>query len=84
MTKRQTLVSTPGKVLVTGGYLVLEEKPGLVISLNSRFCIQVSESDCLDQNVEISSPQFENGLWIITAAGLLMYILNTDPKLRLA
>jgi phosphomevalonate kinase len=72
MTKRQTLVSTPGKVLVTGGYLVLEEKPGLVLSLDSRFCIQVSDADSLDHNVYISSPQFENGSWIISATGILM------------
>lgn len=74
MTKQQTIVSTPGKVLLTGGYLVLEKKPGLVISLDSRFHIEVCNSDSPDQNIQIDSPQFTNGSWILSEYGQLMYL----------
>jgi phosphomevalonate kinase len=44
MTNRQTIVSAPGKVLLTGGYLVLEGKAGLVLSLDSRFNITLTDA----------------------------------------
>lgn len=80
MTKQQTIVSTPGKVLLTGGYLVLEKKPGLVLSLDSRFQVEVCNSDKPDLNVQILSPQFSNGSWILCENGQLMYFLNFNTK----
>jgi phosphomevalonate kinase len=73
MTKRSTIVSTPGKVLLTGGYLVLEGKPGLVLSLDSRFTIEVSDADTTDHRIDIYSPQFSNGRWSLSESGQLLY-----------
>jgi phosphomevalonate kinase len=42
-----TAVSAPGKVLVTGGYLVLERpNAGLVLALSARFHVQVGFVSC--------------------------------------
>ena len=83
MTNQQTIVSTPGKVLITGGYLVLENKPGLVLSLDSTFQIQINDSDNDDRNIRIKSPQFENGYWIIDGNGQLMYFIIIKHKIRI-
>ncbi|MCO5565910.1 hypothetical protein L7F22_019585 [Adiantum nelumboides] len=69
-----TVVSAPGKVLIAGGYLVLEPAyPGLVISTTSRFYTvitkkkakQPSSSTTLSSQLRISvqSPQFIGAKW---------------------
>lgn len=66
-------VSCPGKVLATGGYLVLSpEHVGLVLAVNARF--QVTVQGVFEGHVEateeilpkitVSSPQFTDGLWV--------------------
>ncbi|PWA01866.1 hypothetical protein BB558_002005 [Smittium angustum] len=64
----RTTVAAPGKVLVVGGYLVLDKKyNGLVIAVNS--CVYTSvktkKLDSLTNSfkVLVNSPQFTNGKW---------------------
>lgn len=62
------MVSAPGKVLLAGGYLVLEQAyPGLVIATASRFYTVVQEHDSDAANdairVTVKSPQFKNATW---------------------
>jgi phosphomevalonate kinase len=59
MTLTTTTVSCPGKVLLTGGYLVLFDYPGLVLSLSSRFYCQVQDSTL----IQITSPQFSDPVY---------------------
>jgi phosphomevalonate kinase len=71
MANRETHISAPGKVLLTGGYLVLDQRfQGLVIAIDSRFHVVVKEVPCATavidrQNIQISvrSPQFIDGEW---------------------
>ena len=67
-----TVVSSPGKVLLAGGYLVLDPKySGIVVSTSSRFYTVVEdgvrdgarESDSPIQ-IRMRSPQFVNATWI--------------------
>ncbi|KAF2857337.1 Phosphomevalonate kinase [Piedraia hortae CBS 480.64] len=61
-----TAVSAPGKVLLTGGYLVLSRShTGLVLSLDARIHILIQPS--LDTtNTIITSPQFPHAKWTYT------------------
>ena len=57
------VVSAPGKVLIAGGYLVLDPKyTGIVVSTSSRFytIIRSSGSPSL---IQVRSPQFINAEW---------------------
>ncbi len=59
----ETVVSASGKVLVAGGYLVLDPKySGLVVSTSSRFytCIRRGSAS---QQIVVKSPQFEDATW---------------------
>jgi phosphomevalonate kinase len=62
-----SIVSAPGKVLLTGGYLILDQNySGLVIAVDSRFYVKVeSSSNDADSLVHfiVKSPQFTNGNW---------------------
>lgn len=67
MADASVCTSAPGKVLVVGGYLVLQEgTPGLVVSATSRFYAVLSRVAAADASgldngavpVSISSPQF--------------------------
>lgn len=63
---RRTTVSAPGKVLLAGGYLVLDPAHrGLVVSTSSRFFTSVlTPSDCLPANtIAVRSPQFVDAVW---------------------
>lgn len=67
------VVSAPGKVLIAGGYLVLEPAyPGLVISTTARFYTVVrrrsSTSRTARPTVRIHSPQFVGALWEYTVS----------------
>ena len=84
MTNKKTIVSTPGKVLVTGGYLVLERKAGLVLSLDSRFHVTITDAQDSDHQFRISSPQFTNGQWILDESGELMYFVISQFKFRIS
>jgi phosphomevalonate kinase len=69
------VVSSPGKVLVAGGYLVLDPAyTGTVISTSSRFYTVVQTDASLDPNtLRVRSPQFKNATW--------SYIVKTDAEL---
>lgn len=55
-----TRVSAPGKVLLAGGYLVLERpNVGLVVAANKRFYTTVTEDTSLEEGrIVVESPQF--------------------------
>ena len=78
---RSTTVSCPGKVLIAGGYLVLEpENGGLVVATASRFYTVVRDapesapaansappSSSKDIRIKVNSPQFVEATWIYAA-----------------
>jgi phosphomevalonate kinase len=58
-----TVVSAPGKVLIAGGYLVLDPLySGTVVSTSSRFYSAITTSKIPNQII-VSSPQFVNAEW---------------------
>lgn len=60
------IVSAPGKVLITGGYLILEPTySGLVIATDSRFytIVRAIGNENNGSVVRVKSPQFLDGLW---------------------
>ncbi|KAJ3166941.1 phosphomevalonate kinase [Geranomyces variabilis] len=64
----RTIVSAPGKVLLTGGYLVLDrEYQGLVVGADSRFYTVVvpANGDASSDVpiISVKSPQFLDGSW---------------------
>lgn len=61
-----TVVSAPGKVLIAGGYLVLDQKfTGLVISASSRFYAVIQDCQQPGQvgQIIVRSPQFVGAEW---------------------
>jgi phosphomevalonate kinase len=60
-----TVISSPGKVLIAGGYLVLDPKyPGTVVSTSSRFYTVVRAGGPNDTNrIRVRSPQFLDATW---------------------
>ncbi|ORY80883.1 ribosomal protein S5 domain 2-type protein [Protomyces lactucae-debilis] len=63
--------SAPGKVLLAGGYLVLDPvQQGLVLSLSARIYVTVTAtqdpkaSELDDRTIVVTSPQFERAIWI--------------------
>ena len=68
-----TVVSCPGKVLLAGGFLVLDPAhQGLVISTASRFYTVVTTSPHEDDSplrfrISVRSPQFSDGSWVYRA-----------------
>lgn len=64
-----TVVSCPGKVLVAGGYLVLDRQhQGFVSATPSRFYTVVQDAGQPSEGVErfsiaVGSPQFDDGRW---------------------
>ncbi|CAG8626518.1 504_t:CDS:2 [Paraglomus brasilianum] len=58
-----TIVSAPGKVLIVGGYLVLDRSfNAVVISTDSRFYCMIKDGQCPNK-VVVKSPQFEEAVW---------------------
>lgn len=73
-------VSAPGKVLFTGGFLVLDRKhTGLVLGLDARIHARIEEwqdpdHDVADTNstgILVQSPQFHDAKWL--------YLVSTEP-----
>lgn len=63
-----TCVSAPGKVLLTGGYLVLDRAhTGLVFGLSARIHVVVEDIDTATgvelSEIDVRSPQFEQAAW---------------------
>ena len=67
-----TVVSAPGKVLLAGGYLVLDPAySGVVVSTSSRFYTVIdarapaSDPDVSSPiQIRVRSPQFEHASWL--------------------
>lgn len=58
------VVSAPGKVLIAGGYLVLDPKySGVVISTSSRFYTVIQDQPKQPFRVNVRSPQFTQAEW---------------------
>lgn len=66
-----TIASAPGKVLVTGGYLVLDQQyTGLVIGTSARFytVIRTVGGGETQGTIKVRSPQFDQATWEYTAS----------------
>ncbi|KAF3347896.1 hypothetical protein VdG2_04132 [Verticillium dahliae VDG2] len=69
MPSKATAVSAPGKVLLAGGYLVLDRGyTGLVFGLSARISVLAGELTSGVEGVQlsevvVSSPQFEGAGW---------------------
>jgi phosphomevalonate kinase len=60
-----TIISAPGKVLIAGGYLVLDPKySGVVVSTSSRFYTVVQAGRGEAGRIRVRSPQFAEAVWI--------------------
>ncbi|KAF8798715.1 phosphomevalonate kinase [Phlegmacium glaucopus] len=68
-----TVVSAPGKVLIAGGYLVLDPAySGIVVSTSSRFYTAIQDQPSLKPaTVRVRSPQFLEATWL--------YSISLDP-----
>lgn len=70
-----TIASAPGKVLLTGGYLVLEQAfNGLVVGTSARF-YTVIRPQTHAGTITVDSPQFEQAQWSYKAN------INTNDQL---
>jgi phosphomevalonate kinase len=61
-----TIVSSPGKVLLAGGYLVLDPAySGVVVSTSARFytVVRKAVSRCESSRIKVRSPQFLDAIW---------------------
>jgi len=60
-----TIISAPGKVLITGGYLVLDPAyDGTVLATSARFFTVIRSSDSVQENgICVRSPQFLEAEW---------------------
>lgn len=63
-----TVVSSPGKALIAGGYLVLDPAySGTVISVSSRFYTVIRDDASVGPNtLRVRSPQFKGATWKFT------------------
>ncbi len=65
-----TVISAPGKVLLAGGYLVLDRAyQGLVFGLDARIhaCVQVLKTTgkvSSSRKIVVRSPQFQKARWV--------------------
>ncbi|KAI8086227.1 ribosomal protein S5 domain 2-type protein [Halteromyces radiatus] len=61
-----TIASAPGKVLLAGGYLVLDQQyTGLVIGTSARFYTIIHNNN-IQGTINVFSPQFEQATWNYT------------------
>lgn len=83
MAREPLAVSAPGKVLFTGGFLVLDRKhTGLVLGLDARIHVHVEawKKSEISTNQEgstmvlVQSPQFRNAKWLYN-------VVNTQTDL---
>ncbi|KAI9276698.1 ribosomal protein S5 domain 2-type protein [Phascolomyces articulosus] len=67
--KNTTVVSAPGKVLMTGGYLVLDQAyRGLVVGTTARFYTVIQSTQDERGLIQVRSPQFDTDAnWSYTA-----------------
>ncbi|KAF9452402.1 Phosphomevalonate kinase [Macrolepiota fuliginosa MF-IS2] len=77
-----TVVSSPGKVLIAGGYLVLDPAySGTVISTSSRFYTVVRDDECISPNtLQVRSPQFNDAAWNYTVKTDSETVVEPSPE----
>lgn len=79
-----TVVSSPGKVLIAGGYLVLDPKySGTVVSTSSRFYTVIRDNPSGGANcIRVRSPQFLGAAWeyIVTTIGGSVVVEGATTK----
>lgn len=68
MSAAECAVSAPGKVLLTGGFLVLDRRhTGLVFGLNARIHVHIKALPTTQgvtlQEIIVQSPQFTHAIW---------------------
>ena len=68
---KATAVSAAGKVLLAGGYLILSrEHTGLVLGLDARIYVLITDVPCHDDSaaisIQVQSPQFAGTQWTYT------------------
>jgi len=68
MSSQSVAISAPGKVLLTGGYLVLDRKyTGLVFGLDARIHVSVkpivTSPGVTFSEITVQSPQFKDAVW---------------------
>jgi len=68
MSQQRVVASAPGKVLLTGGYLVLDRKyTGLVFGLDARIHVHVkpvvTSPGVVFSEITVQSPQFLDAVW---------------------
>jgi phosphomevalonate kinase len=74
-----TVISAPGKVLLAGGYLVLDPKySGLVIAASSRFYAAIENGKTSEYLIRVMSPQFIDARWKYNA------LIQDDDKLEIS
>ncbi|KAI3619044.1 phosphomevalonate kinase [Moniliophthora roreri] len=75
-----TVVSSPGKVLVAGGYLVLDPTySGIVVSTSSRF-YTVIQSSSTGPTIHVRSPQFQNASWSYSVSFKPSVLVEASPQ----
>ncbi|KAG7530252.1 hypothetical protein FFLO_05182 [Filobasidium floriforme] len=77
-----TIVSAPGKVLITGGYLVLDPAyEGTVIATSSRFFTVVTPSSSVPRDtIRVRSPQFLEAEWNYSLASGSDGLVGATPS----
>lgn len=66
-------ISSPAKVLLAGGYLVLDRNyQGLVFALDCRIYVRVQVTEPINgrkapENIVVRSPQFHHAHWVYAA-----------------
>lgn len=77
MVRPALAVSAPGKVLFTGGFLVLDRKhTGLVLGLDARIHVRIESWDAPEtpnestksSKILVQSPQFHDAKWLYALA----------------
>ena len=70
-----TALSAPGKVLFSGGYLVLDRNyTGLVFGLDARIYVLIEDAGEAGTLIHVRSPQFYSTEWLYD------FIVPTDTK----
>jgi phosphomevalonate kinase len=60
-----TVLSSSGKVLLAGGYLILDPAySGIVVSTSSRFYTLIEGVSRATNQIQVRSPQFLDATWV--------------------
>ncbi|KAG5518897.1 hypothetical protein PMAC_002428 [Pneumocystis sp. 'macacae'] len=89
MKKKQTAISAPGKVLLAGGYLILEpENEGFVLTLSARIVCIIENREKVngEPNIRVRCPQFNQPDYFFNVVfdqnGTILEIQEIDNQAR--